>query len=147
MTENILIPNIHNYSQKIINGNLILIPNKKYITENDLNMINFDYSLIVECLIIKGNEIISKNTQYQSILIDIWKTMNTTKILQNTSYKFKLKLNNDRGYSWCNHINMFFQSKDEKNTLNEIINMVKINNMDIYLSIKLHSNKIIYFKL
>ena len=73
--------------------------------------------------------------------------MNTTKILQNTSYKFKLKLNNELGYSWCNHINMFFQSKDEKNTLNEIINMVKINNMDIYLSIKLHSNKIIYFKL
>jgi len=43
MTELIRIQNIENYNQEIINGELILIPKKKYITENELNMTHITY--------------------------------------------------------------------------------------------------------
>jgi len=148
MTEHIIVPNIKNYTHKIIDGVLILTPKKIYITKNELNMTNIKHSSIIGCVIKKGSENISKNTRYQSVLIDIWKSMSTQKILQTTTYKFKLNNDNyEKGYSWCNHINMLFQSKDEKGTLNEIINMVKVNNMYINLSIQLETGRIINFKI
>jgi hypothetical protein len=42
---------------------------------------------------------------------------------------------------------MSFQSKDAKNTLKEIIEMVKENELNINLSIKLQTGNIIYFKI
>ena len=53
MTEIIRIPNIENYSQVIINGELILTPNKQYITENALYHTQITNSKIEECLIKK----------------------------------------------------------------------------------------------
>lgn len=53
MTEIICIPNIENYTQEIINGELILTPKKQYITENELNMIHITHSKIEECVIKK----------------------------------------------------------------------------------------------
>ena len=107
MTELICIPNIENYTQEIINGDLILTPKKMYITENELNMIQITHSSILECFINKGEEIISIKTSYQSILIDIWKSMPTQIILQTTTFNFKLtNENGKKGYTWCSDINM-----------------------------------------
>ena len=71
MTEQIRIPNIKNYIQEIINGELILTPKKQYITENELNMMNIKNSKIKECIIKNEEEIISTNKKYQSVLVDI----------------------------------------------------------------------------
>ena len=90
MTEQIRIPNIENYTQEIINGELILTPKKQYMTENDLNMTKITNSTIEECIIKKEEENISTNTSYRSVLVDIWKSMSTHKILQTTTYNFKL---------------------------------------------------------
>ena len=46
MTELIRIPNIENYTQEIINGELILTPRKQYISENELNATQLEYSKI-----------------------------------------------------------------------------------------------------
>lgn len=46
MTELIRIPNIKNYTQEIINGELILTPKKQYMTENELNMTQITHSTI-----------------------------------------------------------------------------------------------------
>ena len=43
MTEVIRIPNIENYTQEIINGELILVPKKQYISENELLRIDVLY--------------------------------------------------------------------------------------------------------
>lgn len=146
MTELIRIPNIENYTQEIINGELILTPKKIYITENELNMIYITHSSIDKCVIKKEEEIISTNVNYRSILVDIWKSMPTQKILQTTTFNFKLtNENGEKGYNWCSDINMSFQSKDSKGTLKEIINMVKVNKMSISLSIKLETGRIVYF--
>ena len=105
MTEQIRFPNINNYIQDIINGTLILTPKKKYITENELNMTNIKKSKIEECLIKNNTIIISIKTKYQSALTDIWKSMPSQKILQTTTFNFKLKDNNgEKGYNWCDNI-------------------------------------------
>ena len=148
MTEVIRIPNIENYTQEIINGELILTPRKIYITENELNMTQITHSSIVECVIKQGDEIISTNTSYRSVLVDIWKSMPTQKILQNTTFNFKLtNENGDKGYKWCSHINMSFQNKDASGTLKEVLHMVKVNKMTIHLSIKLETGRIVYFAM
>jgi hypothetical protein len=79
MTEQIRIPNIKNYTQEIINGELILTPKKQYMTENELNMTNITNSTIKECIIKNEEEIISIKKSYRSVLVDIWKSMPTKK--------------------------------------------------------------------
>ena len=148
MDKVIRIPNIDQYTQEIINGELILRPKEEYITENDLNMTLITNSKIKECLIKNGNKIITIKKKYRRILIDIWKSMPTQKILQTTTFNFKLtKEIGKRGYKWCDDIQMSFQDKDAKGTLKEIINMVKVNNLTIKLSIKLDTGRIINFKI
>ena len=147
MTELIRIPNIENYTQEIINGELILTPKKQYITENELNMTQITHSTIEKCIIKKEEEIISTNTSYRSVLVDIFKSMPTQKILQTTTFNFKLtKENGEKGYKWCDDISMSFQSKDARGTLKEILNMVKVNKLTIKLSIKLETGRIVHFK-
>ena len=148
MTELIRIPNIENYTQEIINGELILTPKKQYMTENELNMTKIKHSTIEECIIKKEEENISTNTSYRSVLVDIWKSMPTQKILQTTTFNFKLtNENGEKGYKWCDDINMSFQNKDAIGTLKEILNMVKVNKLTIKLSIKLETGRIVHFKI
>ena len=148
MTELIRIPNIENYTQEIINGELILTPKKQYMTENELNMTQITHSTIEECIIKKEEENISTNTSYRSVLVDIWKFMPTQKIIQTTTFNFKLtKENGEKGYKWCDDIHMSFQNKDATGTLKEILNMVKVNKLTIKLSIKLETGRIVHFKI
>lgn len=148
MAEQIRIPNIQNYTQEIINGELILTPKKQYITENELNMTQITHSTIEECVIKREQENISINTTYRSVLVDIWKSMPTQKILQTTTFNFKLtKENGDKGYKWCDDIHMSFQNKDATGTLKEILNMVNVNKLTIKLSIKLETGRIVHFKI
>jgi hypothetical protein len=148
MTEPIRIPNIENYTQEIINGELILTPKKQYMTENELNMTQITRSTIVECIIKKEEENISTNTSYRSVLVDIWKSMPTQKILQTSTFNFKLTNEiGEKGYKWCDDIHMSFQNKDARGTLKEIINMVKVNKLTIKLSIKLETGRIVHFKI
>ena len=148
MTELIRIPNIENYTQEIINGELILTPKKQYMTENELNMTQITHSKIEECIIKKEEENISTSMSYRSVLVDIWKSMPSQKILQTTTFNFKLtKENGEKGYKWCDDIHMSFQSKDATGTLKEILNMVKVNKFTIELSIKLETGRIVHFKI
>ena len=148
MTDLIRIPNIENYTQEIINGELILTPKKQYMTENELNMTQITHSTIEGCIIKNEEPIISTNTSYRSVLVDIWKSMPTQKILHTTTFNFKLtKENGEKGYKWCDDISMSFQSKDARGTLKEILNMVKVNKFTIELSIKLETGRIVHFKI
>ena len=148
MTELIRIPNIENYTQEIINGELILTPKKQYITENELNMTQITHSTIEECIIKKEGVNISTNKNYRSVLVDVWKSTPTQKILQTTTFNFKLtKETGEKGYKWCDDINMSFQNKDATGTLKEIVNMVKVNKLTISLSIKLETGRIVHFKI
>ena len=119
------------------------------MTEHELNMTQITRSTIEECLIKKGEKIISKNRHhYRSVLVDILKSMSTKQILENTTFNFKLiNQNGEKGYRWCRHINMSVQNKDATGTLTEILNMVKVNKLTIKLSIKLETGRIVHFKI
>jgi len=147
MTEIIRIPNIETYTQEIVNGELILTPKQTYITENELMETNLlSKSDILKCVVNNGEDIISNKSKYLSILVDIWKSMPTQKILQTTTFNMKLTdelgLN---GYKWCKSIHMSIQHKNAQHTMKEILHMLKVNNYSVKISIKLESGKIIYF--
>lgn len=146
MSDIIRIANIENYRIEFINGDLILTPKQSYITQELLAT-----STINECIIIntQSDETISTfQKSYQSILIDIWKSMPAQKILQTTSFNIKLTNENDlNGYKWCPEINMSVQAKDQHETLKEIIKLVKINNYSLSLSLKISNNNIVSFKI
>jgi len=73
--------------------------------------------------------------------------MPTQKILLETTFNFKLSNENGyNGYLWCEDINMSFQNKDAKNSIIEILKMIKVNNYYIDLIIKLQKGKIINYK-
>ena len=148
MSEVIIIHNIENYTREIVNGTLKLTPKKQYLSKNELYKIQLAHSIILECVIKQGDRIISTSKAYRSILIDIWKNIPTQKILQKTTFNFKLtKEVGEKGYRWCEVIKMSFQNKDSKGTLKEIIKMVEENDLNIELSIKLETGRIVHFKI
>mgnify|MGYP007025666972 CR=1 FL=1 len=111
-------------------------------------MTQITHSTIQECLIKNEEETISTTNSYRAVLLDIWKIMPSQKILQTTTFNFKLtNENGEKGYKWCDDIHMSFQNKDARGTLKEILNMVKVNKLTIKLSIKLEIGKIVHFKI
>jgi hypothetical protein len=147
MSEIISIPNIEKYKQEIIDGTLILTPKVNYITLDQFNKLNFNNSKILKSSINNNENTISNKLNYRSLLNDIWLSMPTQKILQNT--KFNMKLTNEKGikgYVWYPKLNLSIQNKDANNTIKEILNMIKINNYSITLTIQLETNEIVNFK-
>ena len=145
----IRIPNINNYTQEIIDNILILIPIYNYISLEELLLTSLSNSRIINC-IIKDNEdeiICNSPNSYFRILIDIYKSLPASFILQNTTFNIKLTNENGiRGYIWCPEINMSVQGKCSKETLKEIIKMINVNNYKIDIQIKLINNEIINYK-
>ena len=150
MTEPIRIPNIEDYTLEIIHGVLILKPKKKeeFFTEEQLRKTNLTYSSILECEIKNNEDIISNKKQYRQLMIHIWKSIPTNELLKITNFNIKLKNENGKhGYKWCKEINMSFQDKDANGTFNEILNVIKVKNYNIKISIKLKTGKVIQFKI
>lgn len=148
MSEIIRIPNIEKYTQEIINGELILRPKEIYITEEELKRTLLTHSKVIDCIVKSNEEMITNKTKYYSILQSIWKSMPTQKILQTTT--FNMKLTDEKGlngYTWHPELNLSIQRKDAKNTMMEIINMIKVNNYSMKISIKLENENIIQFKI
>jgi hypothetical protein len=147
MTEIIRIPNIEKYTQQIINGELILTPKESYITEDEFNRTILNSSKILYCSVENGEETISNKSKYRSILNDIWISMPVQKILQTTTFNMKLTNENGlNGYKWSPKLNLSIQSKDANYTMKEILNMIKVNNYSIKITIQLETNTIIKFK-
>ena len=118
------------------------------LSEDDLSE-DEDYtsSTIEKCIIVnREGGIVSDNNKFRGILVDIWKTMEKQDILDNTTFKFKSGNKRGlKGYKWFEPINMSFQNKDSNKTLKEILNMVKVNNVAIDLSITLKTGEVIHF--
>lgn len=109
--------------------------------ENDYTSSIIEESIIVN----RDGDIVSDNKKFRGILVDIWKTMEKQDILDNTTFKFKSgNKKGVKGYNLCEGINMSFQNRDSNATLNEILRMVKLNNLAIYLSIKLETGEIVH---
>ena len=103
MNNIIRIPNINNYRQSIINNDLILTPIYNYISIDELLDLNLTNSRINYCIITDiDEEIISNSNKYFRILIDIYKSLSASFILQNTTFNIKLtNEDGNKGYKNC----------------------------------------------
>ena len=150
MNNIIRIPNINNYHQAIINNELVLTPIYNYITLDELLDKNLTNSKINYCIITDtntDNEVISNSIKYSKILIDIYKYLPASFILQNTTFNIKLtNENGNRGYTWYSEINMSVQRKEANLTFKEIIKMINLNNYKIDIEIELSNGEKINYK-
>ena len=149
MTETIRVPDIDNYTLEIVEGVLILTPKTPYITKEELQRTDFTHSSIIKCDIKdnEGNTISNNKIEYKPILVDIWASMPASKLLQTTTFNFKLtNEKKNKGYNWCEPIKMSVANKDANGSMKEILNMLNVNNYNIKISIKLDKGRVIYYK-
>jgi hypothetical protein len=119
-----------------------------YITEDKINRMILTSSKILNCTVKNGDKIISNKKKYRSILNDIWVSMPKQKILQTTTFNMKLTNENGLdGYKWCEKLKLSIQGKDSIYSMKEILNMIKVNNYSIKITIQLVTEEIINFKL
>jgi hypothetical protein len=154
MSDIIRISNINNYKLELVNNQLILTPIQisNYITENDLLSKNLRHSHINHCIIKdKDDNIILNNSNgisYIKNLIDLYKNITTSIILQNTTFNISVRedYGGNKGYVWYPEIRLSIQSRDAHGTLREIIHMIRINEYKIDIEINLSNGEIINYK-
>jgi CRISPR/Cas system CSM-associated protein Csm4 (group 5 of RAMP superfamily) len=140
------IRNIQEFTQQIINGNLILTRIIPFIDEMTLFQKNLRGSTITECKINNVNNDIKK---YKKLLINLYSTTDTDMetILQNTILNISQQEIYDKGFKYYTNLGISIQGADARRTLKEIINIIKIKNYSMELKIKLQNGEIIRFIL
>jgi len=142
MDNTITISNIQEFTQQIINGNLVLTRIIPYIDEATLFQKDLRGSTITECKINNENYDIHK---YKKLLIKLYFITDTETILQNTTLNISQQEIYDRGFKYYNQLGLSIQGADARRTLKEIINIVNIKNYSMELKIKLINDEIICF--
>jgi hypothetical protein len=142
MDNTIIIPNIQEFTQQIINGNLVLTRIIPFINEATLFKKNLRGSIITECKINNGNNDIKK---YKKLLIYLYSITNIDTILQHTILNISQQEIYDKGFEYYSQLGLSIQGTDSRRTLKEIINIIKINNYSMELKIKLKNDEIISF--
>jgi hypothetical protein len=151
--------NINRYKQELDESKdiLYLIPKITYLSNQDIETISLTHSKIINCYIydecsLEGknelitNELITNELNYRKILIDVWKHMATSKIIQNTTMNIKLGEHKTKGYNYVDNLKFSFQQKDSLGTFKEICKMVNLNNYTIDIQIRLQNGKEIGYK-
>lgn len=161
MSDTIRISNIDRYTMQVIEGSLVLtlkeVDNtfdttvvEPRLSEEDFLKTNFRSSKIVSCVIKnKNGDIISEdNKNYRSVLVDVWACMPLTLFMLNTT--FNLRFIKEEciidGFRWCPELRCSFQNKDSEGTIIEILNMVRLNEFTIDLTIKLKNGEEVNYK-
>ena len=142
MDNTITIQNIQQFTQQIINGNLVLTRITPFIDEATLFRKNLRGSTITECKINNVNNDIHK---YKKLLINLYSTTDIETILQNTILNISREEIYDRGFEYYDQLDVSIQGADARRTLKEIINITKIKNYSMELKIKLKNDEIICF--
>ena len=139
MSLHLKIANIQTYTQHM--------PKMQYLTEREILSRSITGCMLDECEIRTrdGKKVSSGRMMWDLLLVDIWKSIPRQKLLEHTTFNFKENL--EKGYYWCREINMACQYKDQDESLNEIITLVKANDLTIDLSIKVSPNNFIGFKI
>ena len=132
------IPNIQDFRQQIINGDLIIERLVPFITEESLFQKPLRGSTITECKI--NNEIININ-KYKKLLIHIYSTTNIETILQNTILNISQQEIYAKGFYYNTRLGLSIQGADSRRTLKEIINIIKIKGYNMEIKIKLTNDE------
>ena len=148
------IPNIENFTQQIVNGSLVLTtsnPNIEefapqidapHLDEDALFSKDFGNSKIIEC---KINNIDIIHRKYIKIIRYLYSFMNRKTILQNTKLNILREEKNDDGFKYYSKLGISIQGVESKRGLREIINIIKVQNYNIDIQIKLQNDEIVRF--
>jgi len=142
MDNTITIQNIQEFTQQIINGNLVLTRIIPFINEATLFKKNLRGSIITECKINNDNNDIKK---YKKLIVYLYSITNIDTILQHTILNISQQEIYDKGFEYYSQLGLSIQGADSRRTLKEIINIIKINNYSMELKIKLKNDEIISF--
>ena len=143
----ITIPNIEEYTQQIIKGNLILTRIEPILTETLLFEKCLRGSIILECKI--NNDILDKHNynKYKKILLFLYSKTNRQTIIDKTTLNISTDKLHSKGFEYHDNLQLSIQGVESKRTLKEIINFIKILNYKMEIKIKLKDDKIIKFIL
>ncbi len=119
----ITIPNIQDFTEQRINGNLVLTRKIPVIDEAPLFQKDLRGSAITECKINNVNNNIYK---FNKLLIYLYSTTDIATILQNTTLKILQEERYDKGFKYYNNLGVSIQGTETRRTLKEIINIAKI---------------------
>ena len=144
MNNIITIKNIHDYTQQILNNDLILTKIIPFVDEAGLFSRNLRGSCILECNI---NNIIYDVRKYKRLLILLYSTTNMETIIQNTILNISEQEIYDRGFEYYDTLGISIQGANASRTLKEIINIIKIKNYSMKLKIKLRNDEVIDFSI
>ena len=142
MNNTIAIQDIQEYTQQIINGNLVLTRIIPFVDEATLFQKNLRGSTILECKINNINNDIKK---YKKLLINLYSTTDIETILQTTILNMSQQEIYDRGFEYYNNLGVSIQGANARRTLKEITNIITLKNYSMELKIKLKDNEIIRF--
>ncbi len=142
MNNTITIPNIQEFRQQIINGNLVLTRIIPFIDEATLFQKDLPGNTIVECKINNNNNNIHK---YKKLLIYLYSITDIKTILQNTILNISQEEKYEKGFKYYNQLGVSIQAADATRILKELINIIKIKNYSMELKIKLKNDDIIRF--
>lgn len=107
-----------------------------YLEETEkIDLPDVKSSTILEC---KVNDVKIENLHYRNILIHIFKCMGREKVLEQSKFRFADKENHGkRGYIWNKDLQVCILGYDANNTLKEIARLIKNNNYNLEMKIKL----------
>jgi len=142
MDNTITIPNIEEFTQQIINGNLILTRINPFISEVTLFQQNLRGSYLTLC---KINNIYIDIHKYKKLLIHLYSAIDRELILQHTILNILQEIKYDKGFNYYSQLALSIQGADATRTLKEIINIVRLQNYNMELKIKLINGEIVRF--
>ena len=141
----IIIRDISKYSIHFINNNLILEEKNISDIKNNFNILseNLKHSKIQNCSI---NNKSFKKMKFKSFLIELYKTIDNSSFIKNSTMNIVEEEIYDRGFIYYKDLKVSIQGKDTYRTLKEIIHISNMYNIDIKLEILLSNGKIINYK-
>jgi len=139
----ITIPNIQDYTQQIVDGSLVLRRRIPIVDEGTLFKKNVLGSKIQECKI--NNIIYDVKGKYKKLLMHLYSDTDRNTILQNTTLNVSEQPQHDKGFKYYNHLHLSIQNAEARRTLKEIINITKIKNVRLELTIKLENDELVCF--
>ena len=138
----ITIYKIEDFTQQVIDGNLVLTRINPFIEEGDLFKKDLRGSLIIECKI--NNEFVDVK-KYKKLLLTLYNDTDIDTILQNTILNISQQEIYEKGFDYYNHLGLSIQGADTRRTLKEIINILKLKHYRMELTIKLKNDEIVRF--
>ena len=142
MNNTITIPNIHEFTQQITNGDLVLTRTTQFVDETRLFQKDILGSIIIEC---KINNVNYNLYKYKKILIHLYSTTDTETILQNTILNISQEEMYEKGFKYYQQFGVSIQGADARRILKEIINISKIKKYSVELKIKFKNDEVVRF--